>query len=223
VERLPHGYTNRTRRLPGDLIEKVYDGPARFDNARREAACLRSLEGRLPLPRLVSYDAEQPRITLTSCPGAHGQDLIDAGRAPEVLRLVGTALAALHATDLSVVDELTGEGDVIVHGDFGPQNMLFDLERGEVSAIIDWESAHFGSRVEDLAWSEWIVREHHPDAVDALPELFDASGLAVAWTARHDAMLRQMTSVLRYCESSGFAESAADWARRISSTEGWRE
>ncbi len=37
--------------------------------------------------------------------------------------------------------DLEGTGPVIVHGDFGPQNMLFDDEVGVVVAILDWESA----------------------------------------------------------------------------------
>jgi aminoglycoside phosphotransferase (APT) family kinase protein len=76
---------------------------------------------------------------------------------------------------------------VIVHGDFGPQNVL--IESDAISALVDWEFAHVGMPVEDLAWAEWIVRMHHPDAVDDLPELLDAAGLGVEWSARHGAMV----------------------------------
>ncbi len=38
----------------------------------------------------------------------------------------------------------------LVHGDFRPGNMLFD-ERG-LGAVLDWELAHFGDPMEDVAW-----------------------------------------------------------------------
>ena len=38
----------------------------------------------------------------------------------------------------------------IVHGDIGPANFLHDGRR--VTAVLDWESTHFGDPMEDLAW-----------------------------------------------------------------------
>jgi hypothetical protein len=36
--------------------------------------------------------------------------------------------------------------------------MLFDLANApRVTAVLDWEFAHLGQPVEDLAWAEWIV------------------------------------------------------------------
>ena len=39
---------------------------------------------------------------------------------------------------------------VVCHGDAGPGNFLF--ERGEVTAILDWEFAHLGDPLDDIAW-----------------------------------------------------------------------
>lgn len=39
---------------------------------------------------------------------------------------------------------------VLVHGDSGPGNFLF--EAGRVSAIVDWELAHLGDPMDDIAW-----------------------------------------------------------------------
>jgi len=36
---------------------------------------------------------------------------------------------------------------------------------------VDWEWAHAGNPIEDLAWCEWIVRMHHPRDVTALGAL----------------------------------------------------
>jgi aminoglycoside phosphotransferase (APT) family kinase protein len=40
----------------------------------------------------------------------------------------------------------------VVHGDYRTGNFLFDAE-GNVRAILDWEMAHLGDPLEDLAWS----------------------------------------------------------------------
>ena len=40
----------------------------------------------------------------------------------------------------------------VVHADFRTGNFLYDTE-GEIHAILDWEMAHLGDPLEDLAWS----------------------------------------------------------------------
>ena len=82
---------------------------------------------------------------------------------------------------------------------------------------------HIGSPIEDLAWSEWIIRMHHPDAQDDLPELFAASGLSFSWTERQAWMLRQCHHYLAYCEASEMKAGVAEWKRRLDATERWRE
>lgn len=221
VNRLPHGYTNFTRRLPGGLVEKIYDGPRRWDNARREHACLTALATRLPVAEVVLQDLSVPQLTLTALPGVHGQDLIDRGHASRVLPLVGTTLASLQSLEVETVPGLVGDGRVVAHGDFGPQNMLFDLERNVVTGILDWESAHVGSPIEDLAWAEWIVRMHHPDAIDALEALFRGAKQHPPWMERQATMVGQIRGVLAYCESCGMTDSARDWRERLRRTEAW--
>ena len=39
---------------------------------------------------------------------------------------------------------------VVVHGDVGPANFLHDGER--VTAVLDWEQAHYGDPMEDFGW-----------------------------------------------------------------------
>jgi aminoglycoside phosphotransferase (APT) family kinase protein len=39
---------------------------------------------------------------------------------------------------------------VVVHGDAGPGNLLF--ENGRVNTVLDWELAHYGDPMEDFAW-----------------------------------------------------------------------
>jgi hypothetical protein len=204
----------------GSHIEKIYVGPRRFDRARREHACLAGLAGHLPVPTVLGDDPTVPRLTLSVRPGDHGQDLIGRGSAAAVLRLVGATWAALQQVPMSVVPELTGNGSVIVHGDFGPQNLLFDLENERVTGVLDWEFAHRGRPVEDLAWAEWIVRMHHTDAIDDLGALYLGAGTRPRWEGRHDAMLRRVRALLTDAERTA---SPSPWRRRLELTERWVE
>lgn len=87
---------------------------------------------------------------------------------------------------------------MIVHGDFGPNNVLFADDGFAVAAVLDWEFCHVGDRLEDLAWCEWIIRAHHRDAVPELPSLFGGYGWAPPWEERrvHGATLRITRTVL---------------------------
>ncbi len=40
----------------------------------------------------------------------------------------------------------------LVHGDYRSGNFLYD-EHGDIKAVLDWEMAHIGDPLEDLAWS----------------------------------------------------------------------
>jgi aminoglycoside phosphotransferase (APT) family kinase protein len=162
-------------------------------------------------------------LTATRIIGRHGQELVDEGHARVVLRLVGETLRRLQSIDPTTVPALDGDGPVVVHGDFGPQNMLFELEADRVMVILDWESAHRGAPVEDLAWAEWIVRMHHRGATDSLGELFDASGLSISWALRQEAMVRQCADIHAYCLSAGWDRAATEWADRLHRTEQWRD
>lgn len=63
---------------------------------------------------------------------------------------------------------------VLCHGDAGAGNFLHDGER--VSALLDWEFAHFGDPLDDVAWV--LVRSH---LLGGEPEM--RAGLAV-WSER---------------------------------------
>jgi hypothetical protein len=222
MDRLPHGYTNSTRLLSPDAVEKRYEGVDAEASARRELACLTHLADVLPVPAVLEVLPTAPGVVLGMLPGCHGQELIDEGRAERVLRLVGRALHDLRAIPTTAVPELDGDGLVLVHGDYGPQNMLFDADATTVTAILDWESAHVGDPIEDLAWTEWIVRMHHRTAIDALDALFGGVGEKPAWRFRHDAMLSRCQEILSSCEVS-LPIAAAEWRERLDATEQWSE
>ena len=63
----------------------------------------------------------------------------------------------------------------LVHGDAGPGNFLF--EHGRLTALIDWELAHLGDPMEDLAWfSMRCVMEPVPDFAASVAEYERAAG-----------------------------------------------
>ena len=221
MSRLPHGYTNRTRRPARGMVEKSYDGADARDRLRCEYRCLTGLAGRLPVADVIGWDAPASALRLAEVPGRHGQDMIETGHGREVLRLLGGLLRNLQALDPASVPGLPGRGDVIVHGDFGPQNVL--IEDGRISALLDWEFAHAGRPIEDLAWAEWILRTHHPRHADDLPELFEAARLAPPWPDRQDAMVARCRELLRHAEQARSPDGISLWRERLRTTEGWTE
>ena len=67
------------------------------------------------------------------------------------------------------------EPAVLVHGDAGPGNFLF--EGGRMTALLDWELAHLGDPLEDIAWfSMRCVMEPVPGFGDRLAEYEQAMG-----------------------------------------------
>jgi aminoglycoside phosphotransferase (APT) family kinase protein len=69
----------------------------------------------------------------------------------------------------------------IVHGDYRAGNFLFTPEDGQISAILDWEMAHIGDPLEDIAWAidpMWPMTKYLP-LEEGLAIWSAASGMAV--------------------------------------------
>jgi aminoglycoside phosphotransferase (APT) family kinase protein len=87
---------------------------------------------------------------------------------------------------------------------------------------VDWEWAHGGDPIEDLAWCEWIVRAHHPHQADALDGFFEAYGDRPHWPDRQRAMLTRQRALITFAEGWDPDGAAAElWRRRHSETETW--
>jgi aminoglycoside phosphotransferase len=225
-ELLPHSYTNQTTR-DGSAVAKAYQGPGAARRCATEACVLRWLSGVLPVPTVLS--ATDTSLQLSFMPGVHGQDLIAAGSAGQVLRACGLMLHRIHQVDVRPdlvsgrPDLVSGRGNgaVLVHGDFGPNNVLLDADARAVVAVLDWEWAHAGDPVEDLAWCEWIVRMHHPSDVGSLDQFFLAYGDRPPWQARHAAMLARCRELLVYCQE--WQRSVQLWRDRLAMVESWAD
>lgn len=87
-------------------------GPSRCRGAHAERVALSALEGSLPVPRMVG--AADAVMTTAFVDGAHGQGLIEAGYARQVLAGCGSVLRRLHSLDPTVIEERSRPGSVIV-------------------------------------------------------------------------------------------------------------
>jgi aminoglycoside phosphotransferase (APT) family kinase protein len=234
MELLPHSYTNRTAR-DGGVVIKAYQQRDAAVRCEREATVLAALARLLPVPPVLGRTGTTLRLGFM--PGVPGQELIARGLAAPVLRACGEVLRRIQAVDLSRLRlVLPGRpAPTLVHGDFGPNNALLDPGADAVTAIVDWEWAHAGHPVEDLAWCEWIVRMHHPGEVAALGALFDGYAARPDWAERHQAMISRCQELVVMCErwaardagtaaeASMTGESVRLWRDRLRITESWRE
>ncbi len=89
---------------------------------------------------------------------------------------------ALARLELDLLDnklpDLPGPA-VLVQGDTGPGNFMY--EDGRVTAIVDWELAHLGDPMDDIAWLSWRATQHgFPDFPTRLREYESHSGITVA-------------------------------------------
>jgi aminoglycoside phosphotransferase (APT) family kinase protein len=219
MELLPHGHTNRTSRS-GDTVNKAYRGPDAVLRRTREVTAVTALHGRVPVPRFVEGGVRDATFTFVA--GVHAQDMLRPDTARRILRSCGEVLRSIHAVDPAVV--VPGGGQTLVHGDYGPNNVLVDPRTLAVTAVVDWEWAHDGDGLEDLAWCEWIVRAYDEQHRDALDEFFDAYGRRPAWEERHRTMIEKCREQVTFWESWPGQSARAEFRRQqLSATEGWTE
>lgn len=228
MEKMPHSYTNDTIH-DDSIVVKQYRGPWAEQRRRRELVALDCLDGLLPIPQLVSSD--QSSITTGLVSGSHGQDLLRTGAVRIVLEACGRVLGQLQQLGTKPLPAESGRrarhsnSSVIVHGDFGPNNLLIDPATGAVTALFDWEWMHVGEPVEDLAWCEWILRTFHPEVVPHLQLFHAAFGRHVpGWSERKAAMLRQCRKFMEFTSEWNSEGPSVDARLRLfAATAEWSE
>jgi len=216
---VPHAYTNSVT-ARGGLITKTYRGPGAVGRQQREELAIRSLADRLPVATIV--ESRPGALVLAQVPGRHGQERIDCGEGSAVMFGLGLLLREVQAVSPRCFDEFHGDG-VLVHQDFGPNNVLFAEHDDSIVLLADWEWSTVGSPITDLAWAELIVRLHHPDHQDCLPALFDGYGARPAWAERQAAMAHRAAVLEAWVRSFRGAAAAPTWDRRQRSIARWRE
>lgn len=216
---LRHGYTNVTTVL-GDLVTKTYRGHDAVRRQQREELAIRSLAGLLPVATIV--ESRPGVLVLGKVAGRHGQELIDAGEGDAVMFGLGRLLREVQTIRPALLSELHGAG-VLVHHDFGPNNVLLAPHDDAIALLADWEWTTVGRPITDLAWAEFIVRMHHPDRQDCLPALFDGYGERPVWSERQAAMAARAAALEAWVRSSKSAEAATNWNRRSRRIAEWHE
>ncbi|MBD3848100.1 phosphotransferase family protein [Bosea sp. SSUT16] len=169
----PESQAILTERAPGRAdYRRIADDAARTTIAREFVQALATLH-RTPVARLdmAGFD---PRATLADC--VRQELAIWRAMYAETRRLDPLIAFALDWLDDNV--PATTAPPVLVHGDAGPGNFLFD--EGHLTALLDWELAHPGDPMEDLAWfSMRCVMEPVPDFPARLREYGEAMGTPV--------------------------------------------
>ncbi len=215
IVNLKHGYTNRTIREKNSVL-KIYHGPGAPHRWNTEAAVLSFLDGKFSVPKLLNPNY-RGGIQTAWVNGFHAQDLLEENTDEEQIKKIfislGDLLKQLQQVDVNELKgKIPGEGPCLVHGDFGPQNMIV---KNPTPVVFDWEWAHFGETVEDPAWVEWIIRTHHQKHLKHLPLFFEHYGQLSVWETRHEAMLKQCQRHLEFARLLGNRKAIQIWHNRL--------
>ena len=215
IRNLRHGYTNRTSRQ-GKTVLKQYHGPGAPQRWQVEAAVLNHLQDKFPVPKILNANIKGG-IQTTWMYGSHAQDLLEKEEnGPVVMAALGDLLKTLQAFPIDALKgEIPGSGDCLVHGDFGPQNLILQQKTQKPAAMLDWEWAHLGSPVEDLAWVEWFIRMHHQKQLKHLAIFFDHYGDLPEWEERKAAMAAQCKRHIEFARMLKNRKAIQIWSNRL--------
>ena len=216
---LPNAYTNLVT-ARGHLVTKTYRGADGVKRQQREALAIRSLMEILPVAPIV--ESQPGVIVFAKVHGRHGQDMIAMGEGQAVMFNLGRLLREVQAITPAFYGEFDGSG-VLVHGDFGPNNVLLAEDADEVVLLADWEWSTVGGPITDLAWAEFILRMHHPEHLGCLSALFDGYGERPPWVERQTAMANRAASLDAWVRSWKGAEAASSWNYRSRCIAQWEE
>jgi aminoglycoside phosphotransferase (APT) family kinase protein len=153
VARSPDGNALLVERSSGGA-----DVAAIGDEATRRAVALSFVERLAQLHALDASALDLPGFSRPETPAERG--LADLGLWERIFVERVTRPAPLFRWAyrwLRAHAPTSGSRTVVCHGDVGPGNYLF--EGDEVTAILDWEFAHLGDPMDDIAWL--TVRGHH--------------------------------------------------------------
>ena len=211
------------QRLPGEALGRRIAAAHRPLLAQQCGAALARIHA-MPLASLPPLRSTQPAAEVAYLRGWHGRH----GTARPVFQLALRWLAQHAPADVA---------PVLVHGDFRNGNLLVDLEcnGGVLTGVLDWELAHGGDPMADLAWlgvPSWCFGQpgRPVGGFGHWAELFDGYRSAGGQVDENRLHWWRVLGTLRWgvmCESMGHAwatgaepvmEKAAI-ARRASETE----
>lgn len=167
------GATQRVDLADGRRVAARAIGAGQGDHAARAARAMADARrAAIPVPIATVLEAGGATWFVTPwVEGDVGARWLDTPeRARALARAMGTLQRAVRAIEPGLAPL------AFVHGDFAPINVLVAAD-GTVTALLDFECAHVGDPLTDVAWWGWVVRHHHPDAwVAAWPTFCVAAG-----------------------------------------------
>ncbi len=128
-----------------------------LDEPSRAAICDRFIDALADLHAIDASRLDLPSFRRPKKPGDHARLELELWESILEDKLTGDL--ALGRCALQILRRQAPAYDgptVLCHGDVGPKNFMF--HEGRITAIIDWENAHLGDPMDDLAW--WIFRGH---------------------------------------------------------------
>ena len=152
----------------GDTVRRPAGGSSEF-----VSRLLLHLEhtGFAGAPRFMGYD-EQGRETLSFIDGEVPSDCRSLVWRDDQIRAAMRLLRSFH--DHTAGSALAGSEEVVCHNDFGPWNLVW--REGMPAAIIDFDNAAPGCRMDDLAYA---ARKHLNLGLLSLPIAEQARRVAV--------------------------------------------
>lgn len=219
---LPYGYTNSTR-LENRIVVKTYSGADSQSRFLTELVMYQQLRDMPFMPELVGYDKDALTISMRYVESRHAQDLLEE-YCDIVLFSLGKLARELQLVKIdTIVESKRNAPDVLVHGDFGPQNLLFAPESFSEPYLVDWEWAHFGDRFEDIAWAEWIIRMHYDSNQQMIASLYKGFGIVPLWEARRELMIRKCEKILDFAKRDDNTQAISTWIDRVAQVKSFKE
>jgi aminoglycoside phosphotransferase (APT) family kinase protein len=160
------------RRVEGETwFSRVKDEQARLGIAREFMCTLAALHQVDPARVMIDEPRGPLRVCVESDIG-RWESLYRFGNPPKDPTIeFGFSWLKANIPDLDIVP-------VIVQGDTGPGNFLY--QDGHITAVLDWELAHFGDPMADLGWLALrAVQEPFTNFADRLADYETFSGSAV--------------------------------------------
>jgi aminoglycoside phosphotransferase len=173
------------------VVKRHASGPSA---GLRELSVLARLADQ-PVPRVLP-GTRADSLRLGYVAGLSATAAIEAGHGSRVLRAMGEAIRAVQLVNPSRFGAARETG-VVIHGDFAPYNVIVSEDGTEVRAIVDWEAAHVGDPLVDLAWCEWQCQRVFPRHGYALPQLFAGFGRLPSRGALEAALATRMSELSR--------------------------
>lgn len=160
---LPGGFVSAVTRV-GDTVHRTPGSNAVFVHQVLEHLAAAGWTG---APRFHGLDA-QGREVLDFVHGQTGVEPAVRARAGEDWPLVALTRLVRELHDLTAGTELAGEQEVVCHHDLDPRNTVYQEQGGQLTptALIDWDLAAPGRRVQDVARILWQFLPLGPEVAD---------------------------------------------------------